>query len=275
MGTRRRIKALSMPDVTPAVISTKMPEMRLVSPGDLYVDEGYQRDLSERSIRLIRKIVEQWDWRAYKPPIVADNGGWLEVIDGQHTAIAAVSHGGIDALRVMVVEATERSERAHAFVRHNRDRVIVTATQTHAALVEAGDEDALTIKNVCDRAGVKILKNPPQFARFKPGETLAIAAIRSLVSRRHGRKSREVLEVCVAAGMAPVSAAAIKAVDLLLNGDEYRGDIKADVIAAVLQANAGSIDNEAKRFAAERKVPVWRALASVIFMNRRRRRRVA
>lgn len=268
----RQIAALKLPDIKPAIITTRPPELRLVDPTSLSVDEKYQRGLSERSVRLIRKIVAEWDWRAFKPPVVVEVGGRLEVIDGQHTAIGAVTHGGIDTLPVLVVEAERQEARASAFVRHNRDRITVTQTQLHSALIAAGDEDALTVAQVCERAGVSILRNPPSMAKFKPGETLAVTTIKALVNRRHAKGAREVLEVCSKAGLAPVSAAAIKAVEYLLFAPEYRGELAADRIALILSANLSTIDQETARFAAERKVPLWRAMASVIYMNRRKTR---
>lgn len=267
----RQVAALSFPDITPAVIDTLPPQLRLVVPASLSVDEQYQRGLSERSIRLIRKIVAEWDWRAFKPPVVVEVEGRLDVIDGQHTAIGAVTHGGIALIPVLVVEAEARSARANAFVRHNRDRIQVTPTQLHNAMVAAGDDEAVTIAQVCERAGVTILRNPPSFARFKTGETLAITTVRSLVSRRFAKGAREVLEICVKAGLAPVTAASIKAVEHLLFSPEYKGDIDPDRIVLVLSAHASTIEDEAARFAAERKVPLWRALASVIYMNRRKK----
>lgn len=268
----RAIEPLQLPDVTPAILDGKPPELRLVEPSALYVDERYQRNLSERSIKLIRKIVTGWSWTAFKPPIVVEIDDRFEVIDGQHTAIAAVTHGGIDLLPILIVEAAALESKASAFVRHNRDRIQVTPMQLHVAMVAAGDEDAVTIDQVCARAGVRILRMPPAMGRYDVGDTMAISTIRSLVSRRHAKGGREVLEVCVKAGCAPVSAAAIKAVEHLLHAPEYKGEIDAERIALVLSANASTIHAEAERFAAERRVPLWRALASVIFMNRRKTR---
>ncbi len=268
----RQISALDFPDLTPAEINTAMPELRMVQPAILSVDDRYQRGLSERSIRLIRKIVAEWDWRAFKPPVVVEVDDRLEVIDGQHTAIAAVTHGGIALIPVLVVEAERQETRASAFVRHNRDRITVTATQLHNAMVAAGDDEAMTVDQVCGRAGIKVLRNPPSFGRFNPGETLAVTTIRALVNRRHAKGAREVLEVCAKAGLAPVSAAAIKAVEYLMFAPEYKGELEAERIAMVLSAGRSTIDDEAARFAAERKVPLWRALASVIFMSRRKTR---
>ncbi|MBB3608641.1 DUF6551 family protein [Rhizobium sp. BK602] len=268
----RAIEALDFPDLPRAALTDWLPEVRLVDPRALVVDEGYQRGLSDRSIRLIRKIVSEWSWLAFKPPIVVESDGSLHVIDGQHTAIGAVTHGDIPTIPVVVVRAEAVAERASAFVRHNRDRIQVTATQLHVALVAAGDEDALTMAQVCERSGVTILKNPPPFARFKPGECMAVTTIAALISRRHAKGAREVLEICVKGGSAPVSANLIRAVECLLFTSEYKGQIEADRISAVIQAMPEQIELEAKRFATERKVPLWRATASVIFMNRRKAR---
>ncbi len=270
----RELTPLNFPDIVPAEISSTPPRLQTVAPSALSVDDAYQRGLSERSMRLIRKIVAEWDWRAFKPPVVVEVDGRLEVIDGQHTAIAAITHGGIAEIPVMIVDAAEREDRASAFVRHNRDRIHVTPTQLHNAMVAAGDDTALTIAQVCQRAGVTVLRHPPAFGKFKQGETLAVTSIRSLISRRHAMGARKVLEVCVKAGAAPVSANMMKAVEHLLYAEEYKGEIEPERISAVLQVYGDTIENEAQRFAAERKVTRWRAMASVIFMNRRRARGV-
>ena len=271
----RPIEALQMPDAKPAEITTSPPIMRMVPPASLFVDETYQRGLSDRSVRLIRKIVDQWDWRAFKPPVVVDVDGKLQVIDGQHTAIGAVTHGGIAEIPVLVIEADAIAARANAFVRHNRDRIQVTPTQLHSAMVAAGDEDAKTVAQVCERAGVHVLRNPPAFGKFKSGDTLAIVTLRELVNRRFAAGARRVLDICVKTGVAPISADLIKGVEHLLYAPEYKDEIDDTRIVQVLSAHASTVDQEASRFAAERKVPRWRALASVVFMNRRKVRNAA
>lgn len=79
----RAIKALAMPDLTPATITDPVPEIRWVRPEVLLVDEKYQRDLSERSIKLIRRIVSDWDWASFTPPKAVEVDGKLHVTDGQ------------------------------------------------------------------------------------------------------------------------------------------------------------------------------------------------
>ncbi len=268
----RPVAPLDMPDLPRADLPAWVPEVRHVAPSSLFVDDAYQRGLSDRSIRLIRKIVSEWSWLAFKPPIVVEVEGLLHVIDGQHTAIGAVTHGGIETLPVIVVQAAEAGERATAFVRHNRDRIQVTATQLHAALVAAGDEDALDVQGICERAGIRLLKNPPPFARFKPRDCMAVNVIAALKNRRHVKGAREVMETCARTGAAPVTANLIRAVEHLLFAAEYKGEIEADRIAALYAAMPDFLETEARRFAAKRKAPVWRGLASVIFMNRRKAR---
>lgn len=93
---------------------------------------------------------------------------------------------------------------------------------------------------------------------------------RSIINMVKG--AREVMETCARTGAAPVTANLIRAVEHLLFAAEYKGEIEADRIAALYAAMPDFLETEARRFAAERKAPVWRGLASVIFMNRRKAR---
>jgi hypothetical protein len=83
-------------------------------------------------VKLIRKIVQTWDWSRMKPPICArDESGRLFVVDGQHTSIAAARHPGIKKIPVMIVNVDTVEGRASAFIGHNRDRVAMTSMQLH------------------------------------------------------------------------------------------------------------------------------------------------
>nr|WP_185985613.1 DUF6551 family protein [Aureimonas mangrovi] len=265
----RAIEPMSLPDLAPAAVPEWRPEFRWVDPRILLVDDAYQRGLSSRSVSLIRRVVGQWSFAAFKPPVVVDVEGSLHVVDGQHTAIAAASHPEIVTIPVMVIEAAAANARADAFVRHNRDRIAVTPMHLHHAMVLAGDEDAQTIAQVCERAGATILRHPPN-GRYRVGDTMAVGSIRSLVERRHAMGARRVLQLCVEAGLAPIAAGHIKAVERLLFAKEYAGTISEATIKAAL-GDLSRIERDAARFAAEHRVPIWRGLASVIFQGRGRR----
>ena len=135
----RAVAAIDLPGVTPAPLEGLAEPMfdRLV-PRDLLVDAIYQRGLSARSLRLIRSIVGGWDWMKYEPPVVALTDRGFELIDGQHTAIAAACHPEIATMPVMVVDGSGLARRASAFVSHAVDRLQATPAQIHhAALVSA------------------------------------------------------------------------------------------------------------------------------------------
>lgn len=270
----RPIRPLPLASLTPGLADAPSPTFEWVSPTDLQVDESYQRAMSERSIALIRKIVTNWDWRRFKPPVVARIGDMLLVIDGQHTAIAAATHPEILQIPIMVVVAAERADQALAFVGHNRDRLGITPMQMHFAAVAAGDEDALTIEQVCERAGVTILRISPAGGVFKPRQTVAVNAIAAIINRRGAQKARVVLQVLAEAEAAPVTSVQIKAIEMLLHDQEYRGQVEpADLTAAIRAMGLAAAEQEAKVFAAAHNVPNWRALGVVVFRKARKVRR--
>lgn len=273
--TLRPVLPMNFPDATPAKIASRVPEFIHVDPTTLLVDDRYQRSLNRNSVRLIRKIIEQWDWSSFKPPVAVEVDGKLNVIDGQHTAIAAASHGGIKTIPVMVVSAEKIEERATSFVRHNRDRIGVTAPQLHAALVAAGDQAALTINRMCESAGIELLKYPPQNGKFRHNTTIAITTIGSLLKLRSERGALDVLSVCAQAKLAPVSAGHIKAVDLVLFGSEYGGMVEEEGLVAAIIAMKEEAEQEAARFALAHKMPRYKALAAVWFRNCRKKRKAA
>lgn len=240
--TARPVEAIAFPDFRPAKIMSVPPELRHVAPTSLLVDEAYQRALTDRSRKLILRIAEAWDWRKYKPPVVVETPDGLHIIDGQHTAIGAATHGGFATIPVMVVRAETIAERAEAFVGHNRDRLGVTALDLHFASIAAGDEDALTVAQVCQRAGVRLLRFSPSGGVFKPGDTMAVSAI-------------------------------AKATDALMHDKDLATDLTPEDLALHLFDKQPEVEREAKRLVLSQNLPLWKALAILYFRLRPRRRR--
>lgn len=190
VARRRKVTPVSITGATPAVLAGSRPRFVMADPKTLLVDETYQRNLSEKSLRLIRKIVAEWSWRKFSPPVAAETPAGLELIDGQHTAIAAASHPTVGHIPVMVVDAVSLEDRARAFVSHNTDRLGMTAMQLHYAAVAGGVPANLEIDQVAKVAGVIILRVSPAKGVYKPGETIAVAAIGALISKRGGGVSQ-------------------------------------------------------------------------------------
>ncbi|MDE4914327.1 hypothetical protein PQI07_27025 [Methylobacterium sp. 092160098-2] len=260
----RRIVPLPFDASECGYAETPMPVFELVDPRDLYVDENYQRGLSERSFALIRRILRAFDWRRFKPPVVTRAAdGSLHVIDGQHTAISAASHPRVDRIPVMVVEAEDRESRAAAFIGHNRDRIAVTPMQIFHASLAAGDQNALLTARTVQKAGARILRAPARNGAYEVGDIVSVRAVQNLVVELNPPKARVVLETLVKGGCAPVSADAIKACAHVLYSPHSTGDVDADALARIVERLGPDIDERARRDAKQSRIPTWRALAMI------------
>jgi hypothetical protein len=276
----RPVEPICLNGAEPAAIPTEAPVYMDVDPRTLVVEASYQRDLSPKSVALIRKIALRWDWRRFRPPVVvmSDAGGL--VIDGQHTCAGAVSRG-LTSIPVQVIDAPEIKVRAETFVGLNKDRLALTPVQLHHAAVAAGDETAITVEQVCHRAGVTIVRSAYGAYKWKPGETMAVNAIRDLIDRRGAMKARMLLQALAQAGCAPVAAHEIKAAEHLFSHDDFAGELEpladgggAD-LALVVKALGDGAAKDAKMFAATHCVPYWKGLAATWFKKCRKRRKAA
>ena len=270
---KRPIAAIAMPEIAPGTPDTPPPVFMTVRPDELLVDETYQRDLSEASIRLIRRIVAEWDWRKFKAPVVAMTDEGPVVLDGQHTATAAATHPMIEEIPVLLVEAPEQTAQARAFVGMNTTRLGITAAQLHAANVAAGDANALAVDRACAAAGIRVLRLPPSRAVYSPRETIAVASIAGLVARRGEETAARVLGILGDAEYGPVSANQIRAVEQLLTDPEF-GELDPDELPRIVRSMGIAVaEKDARAFAATHCLPAWRGLAATWFKARKGKRR--
>lgn len=277
MSGLRKISAIPVPGVDANSIDSEKPTFDWVDPKTLQVEEGYQRDLGDKSIRLIRRIVAGWDWKAMKPPVCArTEGGALMVIDGQHTAIAAATHPGIDLIPIMIVSAQTVSERAHSFVRHNQDRIAMTATQIFHASLASGDEVAIAVRDACEQAGVRILRNPPSGGIFKIGDTMGVVTLRSIVEKRGVKFGARMLRILVEAKRAPVGSVEMVAVTALLTEPEWKDTIDPGDLSLMIRSKSCRdwIGHAEVNVRKGMKMPTHRALAIDWFKQAPKRRRV-
>lgn len=212
------------------------PVIEFVDPRTLAVEERYQRSLSERSVALIHRIVRGFDWRAFKPPIVARSGdGNLMVIDGQHSAIGAASHPHVALIPVVVVDAGEVVDRARAFLRHNRDRVGMTPMQIHHAALTAGDEVAVAVDDACRRAGARVLRNP-QGGTMRIGDTMAVSTISTICKQRGVVFTARLLKILVEAGQAPIDALSIRATFEILTDAAWKDTVAGEALSVTIRS---------------------------------------
>lgn len=272
----RPIAPVSIAGLEPRKPTTGMPILELVKPTDLYVDPAYQRNISEKGGRQIRRIIEAFDWAKFKPPICAfsesDGRTLLKVLDGQHTAIAAASNPHVPLIPVMIVEADTTIGQAQAFIGQNTHRLGVTSLQLHQAALAAADQDAQTLELVCKRANIRVLKTTNSYNGDGSRQTIAIKQIEGLISRRGAKVAREILEVLANAERGPLTAPQIKAVELLMTDPEYRNRFEAADLTSSIIDLLFTAEDEAKIFAATHKVQFWKALAIVWFRKCKKRR---
>jgi hypothetical protein len=227
-------------------------------------------------MRQIRRIIENFEWTKYKPPICAyaehEGKTILKVLDGQHTAIAAASNPNIDTIPIMIVEAESTIDQAKAFIGQNTDRLGVTTLQLHQAALAAGDEDAQTIELVCARANVQLLKTTNAYTGTGSRQTIAIKQIEAMIGRHGPVVSREILEVLANADRGPLTAPQIKAVEALLTDPEYSEKITGDDLTEAIIDLLTTAEEEAKLLAVTHKIQFWKALAITWFRKCKKRR---
>ncbi|MFJ6323839.1 MULTISPECIES: hypothetical protein [unclassified Rhizobium] len=272
----RPVAPVSLAGLTPQMPPTGMPIFEFVRPTDLLIDPAYQRNVSEKGLRQIRRMIEGFDWTKFKPPICAyseyDGTTVLKVLDGQHTAIAAASNPFVELIPVMIVEAEDTIAQAKAFIGQNTDRLGVTNLQMHQAALAAADEDAQTLELVCHRANVKVLKTTNAYTGDGCRQTIAIKQIENMISRRGAQRSREILEVLANAERGPLTAPQIKAVEMLLSDPEYCEKITGEDLTDAIVELLTTAEEEAKLLGVTHKIPFWRALAITWFRKCKKRR---
>lgn len=151
------------------------PDLRWIAIERLVVDPAYQRDLNRQSARHIRQIVERFDWRLFSAVIVSPiPGGQFAVVDGQHRTTAAALCG-IDHVPCQVIQA-DPGMQARAFEAINGKVIQVTKLAQYKAALAAGNEEALQLRAICAKAGLRMLTS--NFGQqCKAGDTMAYNAV--------------------------------------------------------------------------------------------------
>lgn len=278
MTTIRAIAPIGIGGLKPMSPKTPMPEFQVVDPRSLFVDGAYQRSIGERGRRQIRKIIENFCWTRFKPPICAfgmnEGERVLMVLDGQHTAIAAASNPHIHEIPVMIVDAPRTAEQAAAFVGQNTERVVVTPLQLFQASIIAEDEDALTVEQVCQRAGVKVLSMPPSHAKYNARDTVAVTTLRGLIVRQTAMGARRILEVLANAELAPITMHHIRAAEFLMTNKDHAQKFDPEDLSKAISDLFLVAEDEAKVLAHAHRMPYFRALAAVWFRKTKKRRAI-
>jgi hypothetical protein len=190
----RAISTVGLTDC-PKSSSGATPLLQWVAIRDLIVNGSYQRDMSPKSRRNITRIAENFRWTFFAPVVVAPvEDGKFAIIDGQHRTTAAALCG-IESVPCQIVVA-EECEQAAAFKAINADTTPVSPVALYAAALAAGEAWAVELDHVCACADVELLRVLPKGGRLKPGQTVAVSALRRCL-RRYGRDTLITALQCV------------------------------------------------------------------------------
>ncbi len=237
------------------------------------IDTAYQRGLDEGRVQ---KIVDWFAWDSFGAIVVAPaTDGRYHAIDGQHRLEAAKRHPKVSVIPAVIVRAAGTVAEAETFVNVNGARKNVSPLEMYWAELAAGDPEAVTVQQVCDRAGVKLLRYPGSNGRYSAGETVAVAALRGLIDKRGALRARQVLDVLAKAELKPVTAVQIKAAEMLLTDPEFADQIDPDAVSDAIRGHALVIEDEASAFALTHRMPKVKAFASCWFKKCRKKRKAA
>lgn len=220
------------------------PEFLLLRPDQLVVNEEYQRSLSKASLEMIKAAAHEFDWDSYKALNVAktDHPDVYEVVDGQHTAIAAKTNGRVPFLPCLLQRGTTLRDKARGFLGINTKRIAMTPVSIFHAQVAAQDDAAIAVENAMSRAGAKLLPIAHMDRRkYAVGETIAVGTMMSVAKKNGDARLSIVLRVAVLAKAAPISSILIKALNEVVPLESTEADRKA-IVEALIKQGIGRLE---------------------------------
>lgn len=166
----------------PASEVGERPELQWLKIAKLRIDPRYQREIGRRGADNIVAIAPSFKWSKFAPVIVAPIGeGLFAIIDGQHRTTAAALRG-FESVPCVIIQV-DGADQADAFVAINANVTAMSPLQLHAARLAAGNSGAAELTEVCREADVTICRYPVPANKMKPGETLAVGMLQSVLAK--------------------------------------------------------------------------------------------
>jgi len=129
--------------------------MMMIPKARLRVDHSYQRDVREKSGKVVR-MAANWSWVGCGVLIVSHRDGVMWVIDGQHRKLAADRRHDITELPCLVFDGLDGEQEASSFLVANTERRPMTSMERFRALLRTRDPLALQVASLVDAAGRRI-----------------------------------------------------------------------------------------------------------------------
>lgn len=160
----------------------------------LLIDDSYQRPLEKGNWSSIRKIAANFDWSKFSTVFVSPvEGGKFVIIDGQHRTHAAAACG-FDQVPCQIVPMSH-AEQASSFAAVNGNVTKVTAWQIFKAALAAGEEWAVTARDIAEEGGCTLMTGNRPTDQKKPGQIFGIRMFRDIVEHHKRRDIVTALQV--------------------------------------------------------------------------------
>lgn len=214
MTTLRRLRPFILPKSKERKNPGPAPQPLLLKLTQLRINDDYQRQLSRDSTRMGVKIASEFDWELYHLPVVSPTGDTdevtglpiYEVLDGQHTAIAAVTNGHIRELWCWPGRPDENlASRAESFEKLNTQRTAITPVELFWASVSANKEEALEVVAACRNTGASVIKRPKPYGDMHVGETICVDPLMKLARKGGKIYVERILRICMNLRLSPIS----------------------------------------------------------------------
>ncbi len=242
------------------------PRLEWLPIGDLVVDSSYQRPIDSAGRSAVERIAQSFSWCCFSPIVVAPvEGGKFAVIDGRRRTTAAAL-AGFELVPCQIVIAN-REQQAGAFKAINGKTTTVSRMRLHAAALVANEGCAVTLANICARAGVELLRYPVPVKRQVAGQTMAVGAIAQCF-KRYGEETLITALQCVTQtvnnkpGM--LSAFVIKAICEALDADQESRDKGLALLEAFDQINLVALARAASVAASAKKIRPSQAMSDLL-----------
>lgn len=232
----RRVVPFYLGEVPHREANAVYPEIVYVDPRTLFIEEQYQRKITKKSIRFIKKIALNWSWSKFKLPNCAKDGDRLFIIDGQHTSIAAASRPDISKIPVMVLPLERIEDRAASFVSLNKNRLAMSSFELYHAAIASGSPKENRLNTLMKTAGC-------YFPRSNPGKGYAKLGMQrnpnhwlGVLQRLGDEKCLLLVQMLQLGEVVYPSRVIVRAVEILMFDEAY-ANVRPYMIRAALLAN--------------------------------------
>lgn len=117
----------------------------------ILINHAYQRDRINET--RINEIASAWSWIRCGALSIAKREGKFYAMDGQHRLLAAMKRADIETMPCIIFTAESLEVEANSFVALNSHKTAVAGVDRFKAMVVAGDQMALAVRNMLQDTG--------------------------------------------------------------------------------------------------------------------------